>query len=68
MKTTRYAHNVIFDGEHFLVVGGRDIKKTERCTLNNGLMTCTEQNPELKDCARYPELFLVPVDFCKELS
>ena len=68
MKTSRYAHNVIFDGRHFLVIGGYGTKKTERCTIKQDEMTCVEQAPELTYYARYPELFLVPDNYCKEPS
>ena len=34
LKTARDGHGVIFNGEAFLVVGGRDEKKTEKCTLS----------------------------------
>ena len=67
LKMARYAHNVIFDGRHFLVVGGYGTKKTERCTITEERqMSCVEQTPELTDYAYYPELYLVSVDFCKE--
>merc|ERR1711892_882316 len=61
----RYGHNVIFDGAHFLVIGGLGTKKTEKCTLVNGQMTCAEQNSELSEYAFYPELYMVPSDSLK---
>ena len=67
LNSGRHAHNVNFDGAHFLVVGGYGTRKTERCTMANGQMTCIEQNPELTNYSYYPELYLVPIDFCKEL-
>lgn len=65
--TKRQGHNVIFNGVHFLIVGGEGSKKTEKCQLVSGQMTCAEQSPELANYHYYPELTLVPVDFCKEL-
>ena len=66
LNTSRKGHNVIFDGRHFLVIGGYETKKEERCTIVRDEMTCVEQAPELTDYAYYPELFLVPDDFCKK--
>ena len=34
LKTGRYGHGVIFNGEVFWVIGGRYEKKTEKCTLS----------------------------------
>ena len=66
LTSPRSGHNVIFDGAHFLVIGGAGTRlKTEKCTLVNGQMTCAEQNPELTKFAFYPELYLVPLDFCE---
>ena len=64
----RYGHNAIYDGSSLIVVGGIYDQKTERCEISNGQVTCTAQNPELYDYTNYPELFLVPVNFCKTLS
>ena len=66
LNTSRFAHNVIFDGRHFLVIGGAGTKQTERCTTRQGEMTCVEQAPKFKNYAWYPELFLVPDNFCKK--
>ena len=67
LNSGRAGHNVIFDGAHFLVIGGAYERKTEKCTMANGRMTCAQQNPELNDYAFYPELYMVPINFCKEL-
>ena len=61
----RHGHNAIFDGSSVLVVGGSGSQKTEKCTISSNKMTCTENNPELNDYYRYPELFLVSKEFCK---
>ena len=75
MKTGRYGHGVIFDGEKFLVIGGykRDgprggAVKNEVCTLEGLPMTCVEQSPALDRYVYYPELFLVAEDFGKDKS
>ena len=64
----RRGHNAIYDGSSLIVIGGNGRYKTERCELSNGQTTCTAQSPKLRDYAYYPELFLVPVNFCKTVS
>ena len=55
--------NVIFDGTYFLVIGGHGKKKTEKCTLADGEMTC-ELLPHILDSySYYPELCLVDQNF-----
>ena len=67
LNASRWGHNVIYDGRHFLVIGGKDTHMTEKCTLtNDGIMMCVDQNPKLTDYAWYPELFFVVDDFCKQ--
>ena len=62
----RHAHNAIYDGSSLIVVGGRDGSlKTEKCTISNDQVSCTAQNPSLENYKYYPELFLVPFNFCK---
>ena len=69
MNQARYGHNVIYNGVFIMVIGGRpeDDRQvpTERCSIINGSISCFSQTPELKDYYAYPELFLVPDDFCK---
>ena len=65
LVTGRQDHGAIFDGRYFLVAGGYDTLKTERCILVGSTMTCQEQQPELGYYRNYPELFLVPDDYCK---
>merc|ERR1712106_85099 len=65
LNTRRRSHNVIFDGAHFLVIGGDGTYKTESCKMDNDQMACVEQNPKLTKYAYYPELYLVPLDFCE---
>ena len=61
----RHGHNAIYDGSSLIVVGGSGTLKTEKCTISNDQVSCTAQNPALKDYVYYPELFFVPFDFCK---
>ena len=63
----RNRHNAIYDGSSLLVIGGTDSRKTEKCVVSNGQVSCSSQNPELTDYYSYTELFLVPVDYCKTL-
>ena len=65
LVTGRFDHGAIFDGTYFLIIGGYDTHKTEKCSLSGSTMTCQQQQPELTDYRAYPELFLVPGDFCK---
>ena len=68
LNTGRHAHNVIFDGMYALVVGGMYTRSTEKCSFTSNGISCTDQNPSLSDYAYYPELFMVPVDYCKSLN
>ena len=66
LATGRYGHNVIFDGEYLLVVGGYSgSPKVEKCLLDDGVVMCTQQDPALSGYYHYPELFLVPDSYCK---
>ena len=72
LKHGRSGHGVIFDGEKFLVIGGKkksrglipDPVETEVCTLHNSTMTCVDQSTSLDQYVYYPELFLVTEDPC----
>ena len=68
LVTPRNGHNAIFTGAEILIVGGNGKLKTEKCIESNGRWTCTEQNPVLEDYNLYPELMMVPDDFCKTIS
>lgn len=66
LKSGRYGHNAVFDGSVILVVGGNyQPTKTEKCVISGTQVTCTEQSPELRHYVNYPELFLVPSNFCQ---
>ena len=68
LKVGRAYHNVIYDGEVFIVVGGSGSMKTEKCSLSGSTMTCSEQSPVLTGYYLYPALVMVPEDFCTELN
>ena len=64
----RSSHNVIYDDSSLIIVGGYKYPyKTEKCVISNDQVSCVSQNPDLDYYRYYPELFLVPVDFCKTL-
>ena len=67
LREGRTGHGAIFDGTDFLIVGGSDRYYTENCSLfdNDSAMGCREQEPILNKYSDYPELFLVPGNFCK---
>ena len=66
LKQARYGHGVIQTGESFLVLGGWDGSFfTEKCHFHHAdKMTCVTMEPALKDYVQYPELLLVPADYC----
>ena len=68
----RVGHNAIYEGSSLMVFGGRKTPdsalQTERCVITNGQALCTSQSPELYEYSYFPELFLVPVNFCKTFS
>ena len=68
LVTSRNGHNVIYDGNYLLVVGGNRGSVTpvmaEKCSITNGQVSCTGQTPQLAAYSYYPELFLVPTGFC----
>ena len=73
LKQGRYDHGAIFDGEKFLIIGGRrnwadDPINNEVCTLKGSNMTCVKQSTALVNIYIYPQLFLVPEDFGKDIS
>ena len=68
LSTGRRGHGVIFDGTAMLVVGGYGgTYKTEKCIISDNQVTCIGQSPSLLRYENYPELFLVPENFCKSL-
>ena len=67
LTSERWSHYAIYDGSTMIVVGGDGSRKTERCEISDGQVTCTPQNHKLYRYEFNPELFLVSVDFCKTL-
>ena len=66
----RRLHGVIFDGTDMLIVGGWAVSpetalQTEKCVISANQVSCTRQSPSLLRYDSYPELFLVPDNFCK---
>ena len=64
----RNGHNVIYDGNYALVVGGDGgynvTVPTEKCSVSSNGVVCKEKSPFLYRYQSYPELFLVPMNFC----
>ena len=65
LAKARYGHGAVFIDGFFLVVGGYQNYQTEKCSLREGAVSCTSQDPTLSYYYRYPELFLVSDSFCK---
>ena len=63
----RFAHNAIELQGQFLVVGGTGETEfeTEKCTYTYGQVDCTKTGPNLRGFAYWPELYLVPDDYCQ---
>ena len=70
LNSGRCSSNAVFDGSVILVVGGydsndRDTLPTEKCDISGAELTCTAQSPVLDMYRNFPEVFLVPSDFCQ---
>ena len=64
----RYGHGAIFDGEKFLIIGGKGTFKNEVCTLKDEKITCVAQSTTLENYNYYPELFLVEENYGTDLA
>ena len=64
LNEARESHNAIQLNGQFLVAGGRDTYKTERCTYNNNKMVCHSQSPSLEWYVSTPEFMTVSDDYC----
>ena len=64
LNAARGGHGVFYDGDYFLVIGGRSEKFTERCALCEFEVSCTNLDTIFPDYAYYPGLFEVSEDFC----
>ena len=75
LLSPRQRHNAIYDGSKLIIIGGDNTESslnpsheslpTENCNIIDGQVLCSEQNPILAQYDLYPELFLVPDNFCK---
>ena len=74
MRRQRGRHNIIQDGESdFLVIGGNDPagdlcfgQLTERCSIMQEKVNCTEQMPLVLDSYEWPALFWVNANLCQK--
>ena len=67
LNLARDGHGAIFNGEKLIVAGGRLNIKNEACKIDNGLVTCIEQAPNLYHYWVYPEMYLVADSYCKNI-
>ena len=65
LQSARYGHGVIATNKSILIVGGFGRQLTEKCSPEDDQIMCTQQSPELVSYAYYPEMFLVPLNYCK---
>ena len=65
LNEARQGHKIIYDGQYLLVIGGLLTQSTEKCSIKEGSVSCTSQNPELSNYDAYPELFPISDDFFK---
>ena len=72
LKKGRFAGNAILVGNYALVIGGEKgwqvSVPTEKCEFTASEMDCIEQSPSLYGYGKFPELFLVVPNFCKDHS
>ena len=64
LNQARQGHRVIIQQDEFVVVGGFPGSGTERCTSNGKVLECTVFEPDLFNYIFYPELMLVPANYC----
>ena len=62
----RRGHNVIYDGNYLLVIGGDGNLMSRKCSIENGQVACISQTPELNKYSGYP-LNCVPDGNWKEM-
>ena len=65
LASWKAGHNVIFDGNDFLVIGGNS-NPTQLCSLEDKTLDCIELSSELTNYTFYPELFLVDKNFGRD--
>jgi len=67
LQKERWVHRAISNGNRIFVVGGRDSQSTEIWSLDdNGNVNREIAAPQLNNYEYYPELFLVPSDYCSK--
>ena len=68
LAAARRGHNIIYDGNYLLVIGGGGNYMSEKCSIGEDgqVTTCTSQTPQLDFYAWYPELLFVPADYCRQ--
>ena len=69
LKLARHGHGAIFNGDVIIIACGYDKFKSESCKINfNDSVTCSVQAPTLDAYKHYPEMFLVPDTFYKDVQ
>ena len=67
LKIARSEHGAIHNGVKMIIAGGDGNYKSESCDVVDGSVTCIAQAPTLDNYSLYPEMFLVPDSFCKNI-
>ena len=67
LRSARAGHGVILSQGSYLIVGGENTQRTEKCTISGDSITCIDQQPKLEMYSLYPELFPVESDFCQAI-
>ena len=66
LNKARYGQGVIIQQGDFIIVGGwSESLGTERCSVNGDSMQCATVEPKLEGYYYYPEMMLVPGNFCQ---
>ena len=65
LNAKRKGHNLVFKDNQFWIVGGQGPFKTDLCSIVNERVDCVKHDDEeLTSFAFYPEMFIVPYNFC----
>lgn len=64
LNSARYSHGAIVIDDQFLVVGGNNQQKTERCYFVGDEINCISQEPTLVKYRHWPELIFVGNNYC----
>ena len=69
LNSGRNGHGVLRMGDDYLVIGGRGVQPTERCSVSNDFeVTCASMEPFLSEYDTYPGLFYVSKDYCRSTT